>query len=215
MKTHLRITMAIISRKHNFCFIHINNTGGTTICKLLEDIIPDIEILGKKHSTISEALKEMPEINNYYKFSYVRHPYDLLVSVFTNIIINRSNPNYEIISKLSFYDFIVWLGDIGLKRKEDDYFHIYRKQTDFLFKRGVFMVNDLFKYEDLCDDLGTSNANALFLRLGFNMPKKVPVLNKSERSLNWDNLFNIKSYRLVNKLFSEDFKNFKYRKNEC
>jgi hypothetical protein len=207
--------MAIISRKNNLCFIHINNTGGTTICKLLEDIIPDIEILGKKHSTISEALNEMPEINNYYKFSYVRHPYDLLVSVFTNIIMNNSHPDYSTISKLSFYEFIQWLGDIGLKRKNDDSFPVYRKQTDFVFKRNDILVNDIYKYENLCNDTGLSNANTLFLKLGFNMPEIIPVLNKTERNLNWDNLYNIKTYRLVNELFSEDFKNFKYKKNEC
>lgn len=207
--------MAIISRKNNLCFIHINNTGGTTICKLLEDIIPDIEILGKKHSTISEVLNEMPEITNYYKFSYVRHPYDLLVSVFTNIIMNNSHPDYITISKLSFYEFIKWLGDIGLKRKNDDSFPIYRKQTDFVFKRKDILVNDIYKYENLCNDTGLSNANTLFLKLGFNMPEIIPVLNKTERNLNWDNLYNIKTYRLVNELFSEDFKNFKYKKNEC
>lgn len=207
--------MAIISRKNSFCFIHINNTGGTTICKLLEDIISDIELLGNKHSTISEALIEMPEINNYYKFSYVRHPYDLLVSVFTNIIMNNSHPDYSIISKLSFYEFIQWLGDIGLKRKDGDNLVIYRKQTDFLFKRSDILVNDVYKYENLCNDTGLSNANTLFLKLGFDMPEIIPVLNKTERSLNWDNLYNIKTYRLVNELFSEDFKNFKYKRNEC
>lgn len=206
--------MAIISRKNKFCFIHINNTGGKTITSLLKEVAPDLEVLDKTHSTISEILNKMPQIMDYYKFSYIRNPYDLLVSVFTNIIMNNSHPDYSIIGKLSFYEFIQWLGDVGLKRKDGDFWTIYRTQTDFVFKRGEVMVNDLFKYEDLCDDTGLSNANTLFLKLGFDMPRNIPLLNKTERTLNWDNLFNIKTYRLVNELFAEDFKNFKYKKYE-
>lgn len=51
------------------------------------------------------------------------------------------------------------------------------------------------------------------VKLGFDMPKKIPVLNKSEMYVNWYSIFNSKSYKIVNELFSDDFKNFKYKKN--
>jgi len=207
--------MAIISRKNKFCFIHINNTGGTTITTLLKEKVDDLEILGKRHSTISQALNEIPKIMDYYyKFAYVRNPYDWLVSMFSYITTNDKHPDYDLLKKTSFYEFIQWLDNHGLKRKEGDGLPVYRKQTDFVFKRGEIMVDDLYRYENLCDDTGLSNANTLFLKLGFDMPYKIPVLNKTERTLNWDNLFNVKTYRLVNELFSEDFKNFKYKKHE-
>jgi len=206
--------MAILSRKNKFCFIHVNNTGGTTITELLEDVVGDLEVLGSVHSTITDALSKVPKIMDYYKFAYVRHPYDWLVSMFSYITINDKHPDYNLLKNSSFHEFIEWLDNHGLKRKEADGLPVYRKQTDFIFKRGELMVNDVFHYEQLCNDMGLSNANTLFLKLGFDMPDKIPVLNKTERTLNWDNLYNIKTYRLVNELFSEDFKNFKYKKHE-
>ena len=206
--------MAIISNKKRFCFIHINNTGGTTVTSLLNEVVDDLEIVGKTYSTMSEALIEMPKVTDYYKFTYVRNPYDWLVSLFSSIITDYNHSDWAVVNKLSFYEFIQWLGDVGFKRKLDGGLTIYKKQTDFVFSSGNILVNDVYFYEDLCNDIGLSNVNTIFLKLGFNMPSNVPVLNKTVRTPNWDNLFDHKTYLLVNELFSEDFKNFKYNKNE-
>ena len=46
------------------------------------------------------------------------------------------------------------------------------------------------------------------------MPSNVPLTKKSERPLNWENKYNLMTYKLVNKVFKDDFKNFKYVTHE-
>lgn len=207
----------IISESRKFCFIHIPRTGGTTINKLLSKEVDDLkEITNNTYSTIGDAYKLSPELisDDYYKFSYVRNPYDLLVSLFSSINFNINHPDYKIIRKLSFPEFIEWLNDVGMKREDDGNTPIYRKQSDYLFINNKLSVDYVYRYEEICDDMSTSNINSLFLKLGYDMPNNIPVLNKSERSFDWSYLYNDRAYRLVNRLFLDDFVNFKYHRKD-
>lgn len=203
----------IISRKNQFCYTHIYNTGGATIKSLLNDEVDDLQSLGKCNTKLHDIIKDNPELNEYYKFAYVRHPYDWIVSIFSHISTIEEHPDYNTVKRLNFYDFIEWLNDVGTKRREDDNLPVYRKQSDFLFHKNQILVDEVYTFEKLCDDTGLSNANSLMVKLGFDMPKQIPVLNKSEMYVNWYSIFNAKSYKIVNELFSDDFKNFKYKKN--
>ena len=207
----------IISESRKFCFIHIPRTGGTTIKKLLSNEVDDLkEINNNPYSTIGDAIKLSPELINddYYKFSYVRNPYDLLVSLFSSINFNINHPDYKIIRQLSFPEFIEWLNDVGMKREDDGKTPIYIKQSDYLFINNKLSVDYVYRYEEICDDMSTSNINSLFLKLGYDMPNNIPVLNKSERSFDWSYLYNDRAYRLVNRLFLDDFVNFKYHRKD-
>ena len=75
--------MAIISKSKQWCFIHINRTGGTTVRQILSKQIQDFNfIVGSENGTIKECVALNSEILDYYKFSFVRQPYDLLLSIF-------------------------------------------------------------------------------------------------------------------------------------
>lgn len=205
--------MAVISDKYKFCFTHIIKTGGTTLTLLLKEQVDDLILTNPLHSSIKYDLDNYPRIKDYFKFAYVRNPYDWLVSLYSYICMFTDHPDYKLVNYLSFYEFIVWLSDVGLKRNENEK-PCYRTQTDLLFVKGKIAVDNYYKFEDLCDDNNTSNVFSLFYNLDLEMPKSIPVTNKSERPINWNTNYDLKTYKLVNKIFMQDFKNFKYQTHE-
>jgi hypothetical protein len=206
--------MAILSIKNKYCFIHIPRTGGTTIKTLLSEIDADVIDVIRQDATIKEVMDGFPDAKDYYKFSYVRHPYDWIVSLFSCIHNNIGHPDYKIVKGLTLLDFIHWINDVGLKRKPEGGLPVYRKQTDYLFINKELAVDYVYKFQFMCDDMSTSNINTLFLKLGFDMPSRVPVLNKSHRSISWEHLFNDKAYTLMNRVFLDDFVNFKFPRKD-
>jgi len=70
----------MISDRHRFIFIHINKTGGTSIEKVFEPEA-DQENVAFKHRTAAFYRQTFPEqFRDYFKFAFVRNPWDWLVS---------------------------------------------------------------------------------------------------------------------------------------
>jgi|SRR5215468_8444806 len=70
----------MISDRHRFIFVHINKTGGTSIEKVFE---PDADQtnVAFKHARAAFYRREFPEqFRDYFKFAFVRNPWDWLVS---------------------------------------------------------------------------------------------------------------------------------------
>ena len=68
----------MISHKHKFIFIHIPKCGGTSIEKFFNSKISDY----RKHDTLGMILNQNVETENYFKFSIVRNPFDVTVSMY-------------------------------------------------------------------------------------------------------------------------------------
>lgn len=203
--------MAIISREHRICFIHIPRTGGRTIRTLLEKQINDLELIGDLHSSAQETINIFPEVKDYYKFTFVRNPYDRLVSIYSQINTQMEHPDYNEIRRLSFIEFIEWYKEVGMRRKIGDNLPLYNTQSSMMFRKDKLLVDEVFYFEQLCNDMDVSNLNALFTKINLEIPNKVPVLNKSERRIGWLNIFNEQSYTLINRVFEEDFKKLNYK----
>ncbi len=98
----------IISKEKKFIFIHIPKTAGTSISKLLKDLVPDAS--DKTHYThassrqvlkfLEDELNEDPTI--YHFFTFVRNPFERLHSLYH--FIHHRWPN-----KLQGRDFNQWL----------------------------------------------------------------------------------------------------------
>ncbi len=71
---------------------------------------------------------------------------------------------------------------------------------------------DFYKFEGLCDDTESSNLRSLFIKFNLVQPVHIPVLGKSDRPCSHIDSLSIKEIKLINKLFADDFKNFKYFK---
>ena len=87
--------MALI-KSSNFIFIHIYKCSGMSIRKVLGDNIPTIELC-KSHATAKEVRDYCYSLNGQFyfdttfKFSFVRNPFDWVVSLYEFI---RGNPNH-------------------------------------------------------------------------------------------------------------------------
>jgi hypothetical protein len=204
--------MSLISHSNRFCFLHIPRTGGTTIVNCLKSQVDDLQIIAPYHSSIEKTILNFKSVFNYFTFSYVRNPYDLLVSIYSSI--DSENKDYYKVNKLGFFDFIVWMADEGFKREENDFQPFYRTQTDYLSINNELKVKNLFKYELLCNDSGTSNLLSIMLNLNLRLPKHIPLTKKSDRFFNYNEYYDYKTFKLVNTIYKEDFKNFKYSLNE-
>ena len=115
----------IISHKHKFIFIHVPKCAGTSITQAFlpilgeEDLVlgctPEGERLHEenlkkgglvKHSTAQEIFRHVgPEIwNSYFKFTFVRNPWDLLVSRYHWSLITTWDDEKNIIKKIREFD---------------------------------------------------------------------------------------------------------------
>jgi hypothetical protein len=103
----------MICHKNKFLFIHIPKTAGTAIESTLVGKITNPNWnAGYKHETLTSMLTKFPESKNYFKFSFVRNPWDLTVSFYHFLWKSdydwpqewrRLNPSF---SQLSFKEWI-------------------------------------------------------------------------------------------------------------
>ena len=74
----------MVSHERRVLFVHVQKTGGSTIDRMLEGAIPDIAYLrglkGGRHARLSAALKEHPELKEYFIFGFVRNPWARMYS---------------------------------------------------------------------------------------------------------------------------------------
>jgi chondroitin 4-sulfotransferase 11 len=78
----------MINQDHKFIFIHIPRTGGTSIEKNFSYIGDEI-----KHWNLRDYKNYLNEreFNEYFKFTFVRNPWDIVVSKYVTIWYNSSS----------------------------------------------------------------------------------------------------------------------------
>ena len=105
----------IISRKHKFIFVHIPKVGGTSIKKCLlpfYDRKKELEkipkglrssnVIARKHAYASVLLQALGKNiwRSYFKFAFVRNPWDWVVSIYHFIRINGRDPRQSEVLKV-------------------------------------------------------------------------------------------------------------------
>lgn len=74
----------IVSHPARVLFVHVQKTGGSTVQSVLLDRLPGAEKLtglpGAKHAHLGAALREHPEVADYWTFGFVRNPWGRLWS---------------------------------------------------------------------------------------------------------------------------------------
>lgn len=130
--------------------------------------------------------------NSYYKFSFVRNPYDRMVSEYYFSVLSETN------SKFKNSEFTVWLNNVVSKQ---DWCHNI-PQSRYLIKNGDILVNDVFKFETLSLDI---NRLKKILSIQDDLPHKKNS-RRGTYSLNDENK------EIIYELFYDDFKNFNYKK---
>ena len=150
----------IICRSRRFVFIRTRKTASTSMHSVLErhcvegdvvvrkrlrgELVPFTMTSGKTHGPLAYARQFVPrgEWENYFKFAFVRNPWDQAVSRFWHEHTFRARPPDAPFSKIR-HDFRLWL---ELKRKTIGIWHTLTG------KRGELGVDYVGKYETLEED---------------------------------------------------------------
>jgi len=176
-------------------FVHINKNAGSSI----------ITVLKKKkfHLTIKELIELLggSEIDNAFKFTVVRNPYDRVVSQYlhrvkTNQSLLRDNP----------ISFNKWVELVYGNQK--DYFY-HNKQYKMFYTQlkwlrdfsGNVKVDRILRFETLNEDFQE-------LCNDLNIDLSLPHTNRSD--INVHIKYNEKSIKIIQSYFKEDFEHFGY-----
>lgn len=213
-----------ISYEHNCIFIHIPKTGGTTIERSMGIGKPSVKnykcgrtrifhYLPSLDTDVAFSLQHLPAsvirdlkqdtFSSFFKFSFVRNPYDRIISEFCwvnrgtqkiNTFLN--NPNFM------YKEFDDWVKCL-LKVPYGD--HLLQ-QHYFLYDEDTLLVDNIYKYENFQDSL-----KELSEKLNFVYDKDLHAYKRKfdidrERALT----DSVKSK--IYDIYAEDFERFNYEK---
>jgi len=215
----------LLSNEHKFFFMHIPKTGGTSIRNALNQLIQapqpytekDME---RKHMSAFLLRDKIYDWDNLWKFTFIRNPYDRMVSYYTFYRMPRKVPYLHSTRKaaieMSFPEWVRWLKQKEFVRLGD---HPPRKipmwrrpQVDFIYNNGIKLVDHICRYETLEDDYNYI-ANKLKLNQDPSIWKHHKVLrhdNRSNRLEDFRLYYDDESRSIVKWWFMRDIKEINY-----
>ena len=208
----------LVSFHYDFLFVHIPKTGGTSVRNALAPFATEplnhwhnreLKRLGvntnvllgnfqsyryRKHAKISTAQRCIPQdvFAGMFKFSFVRNPWDLLVSNYSFI---RSHPNHKRhgrVSKLTFPEFIEFAAfkRIGFQKRA-----ISDAYGNLLVDKVGFFENLNSDFEEITDRLS--------------IVSELPHLNQVPRA-DYRDFYTTETRRKVAEIYREDIEVFEY-----
>lgn len=138
---------------------------------------------------------------SYFKFTFVRNPFDFLVSLYFYNLQNEEHPQHDAISKMSFAEYLAKL--IASKPP---------RQTDFVTdpESGEVIVDYIGRFETIEKDVrNIQNA------VGINQKRGIPHHNPSTKRTRktYTEYYDKKTRKLVETYFGDDLANFGYSFN--
>ncbi len=188
-------------------FVHIPKTGGSTVSTILRR--PNVLSLTKhdplptadKHASLFKLIEELgPEAEDYFKFSFVRNPWDRLVSAYHYIIARRTN--LELVAHHENFDSF-------LSSFIDDPSHYlgipyFRPQANFLLSpEGESPLDFLGRFETLEQDLAVVLKNIGGRRLFFRHRKK-------SKRRDYRTYYSPETCAAVGEVYKRDVEHFRY-----
>jgi hypothetical protein len=207
----------IVSHKYKFIFIHINKCAGTSITLALASYLDDKDIvLGctKEGKKLSKEWKKQGKLwkhisareakvilgddtwNSYFKFTFVRNPWDLIVSNYHWLLKHPGNNPQGIGAKVtklkSFHDYVFspYLRKINCTDQITD-------------ENGEIIVDLVCKYEKLQLDFAYACGKAGLPNI------ELPHQNKTNHS-DFREFYNNETQKIIEKAFQKDIKAFNY-----
>ena len=197
-------------------FIHIPKTAGVSIIHALMSSVLDYETEGliknlpnplkqqfslkglQKHKMAHEYVPSdvsKASWNNYYKFVFVRNPWDKVVSEYCwRMSLNpRDHP---------FTNFEQFLRTCKERPKRDTYWTHAQPQIDFISNNNNVIVDDVFKFEEFSSGISTIEDR-------LNISINVKHHNASQHK-HYQDYYNEKTRQQVYKLYKQDIKTFDY-----
>lgn len=216
----------LLSESKQFIFVHIEKTAGNAIKDYLRkydscqqnlfdivlnkffhvsfytynsvDNIKKLKSLSLGHAMLYVIQQNVsPEIfDNYFKFAFVRNPYSREVSIYEYIKKIKTHPQNELISKLSFPEYLEWRVTKNL-RLQFDYIVNYNKE---------FCLNYLGRFENLDEDF-----EVCCQKLKIPEPSSLAKVNVTkEKDYDYRDYYDEKAKQLIEKYFQKDLEYLGY-----
>lgn len=203
--------MASISHRYRSIFFHIPKTGGISVKKFLEPYGFKI-ILANCHTIwtteelqykglcmrFKEVISNDDIFDNYFKFCFVRNPWDRYVSAWKSLMKSGH-------IKDKFENFVLDpLRTANNDSIQDVIWHALISQTKQITdKSGNIMVDFVGRFENINEDFEKVCKK---LNIPFN---KLFKKNKT-RHKHYSKYYNNKTMKIIGDLFEDDIKNFGY-----
>ncbi len=214
----------LISHSHRFIFIHVAKVAGLSIRAAIQDYVEEPEhfktrrppktIKGQPnvmytlwdamltHATAQETVKQLPSdvFQKFYKFAFVRNPWDWQVSMYHFLLKETTNPKYKTIKALSGFDeYLEWV----MATRNPYPKGATKLQKDMLVdENGEFLVDYIGRFETLSDDF-----NQVCQHL--TLEASLPVLNTSKHK-RYTDYYNDTTRQLVADYYRDDIELFGY-----
>lgn len=185
------------SHKYKYGFVSISKTACDSMCKVLEEPTEGIEEHHQDIKDIKECLTE-EQFNEYYKFAFVRNPWDKMVSQYfwgQQIDIKAPWNNYP------FEEFI-----LDLCREKKVFLthpNYYRSCYDWITIDGKVEVNFIGTFENLQEDW-----SIVCDKLGVNLPL---IHTHKTQHKNYRDYYNDWTKWIVEKYYAKDIEMFNYK----
>lgn len=190
----------IIDDEKRFVFICVAKTGSTSIRRRLNSLPPDPppEIY---HMSIRNALAKYPRAKDYFKFAFVRNPYDRIFSAYINL--KYDDGHYwavDLKKKRTFREFV-----LDFKNSEySNYIHL-QTQASYVKINNELAVDFVGKFENLQEDFKKVENVLNFEH------KELPKVRQSKKNIE-PKIFDQEMKDIICDIYSEDFESFGYER---
>ena len=215
----------LISYTHKFIFFHVAKVAGLSIKKALKDYAqepdkfkvrcPPKTLNGKPnplyemweafmtHVKAKDAKQELPEeiYNNFYKFAFVRNPWDWQVSMYHFILKETGHVNHDVVKSMAgFEEYLAWV----INTQKNPYAKGATKfQKDMLIdQEGKIIVDFIGRYERLTQDFQQ-------VCQILNIETSLPAINRTVHR-DYKSYYNDQTRKMVEEHFKEDIELFGY-----
>ena len=198
----------MISKEKQFLFLHIPKTGGTSLLGQLEKYCsPHYGGHPQLLRYIENNKKQYPDIEEYYKFTIVRNPWDRLVSAFFFLQEGGNQNPHDIAAQrtLSEYSFEKF---VEVLQSNPRYFnHIVHLKPQMFFIQDFSKINQIINIEKNQEQCKLLKKN-LNLKIG-----ALPHKNKSKHK-HYTEYYDDETKSIVAEKYAKDIEYFSYEFGE-
>ncbi len=202
----------IISNNYKIIYVHIQKTGGSTVSSLMAENFSDTkQFLNKHDQLLWGKMSLLQDWDKYFKFTFVRNPWDRLVSWYSMILLAKEKGlvhrnklwQYVLNNSTDFSSFVA-----NCTAVVDDFDGkkcLAYNQLDYIAnEEGEKIVDFVGRYETFEKDL-----KALFRKFGKSL-NSVPQINVSSHS-HYSTYYTATTKQIVADRFSRDIEFFGYQ----
>lgn len=201
----------LISDKHNFIFIHIEKTAGTSLMETLAKHVDDLRPLCYKHDGTTEGISELgkEKWETYFKFAFVRNPWDRLLSWYSMF---KNTPEkttvfreYIYANADSFEGFLKNCTDF-VEDEEHGNQSIVKNQYEYLIDdKGELSVDYIGRFETI-----NESVKEVFGKIGIDQNIVLPRVNHASVHRHYSTYYTPELVTLVREMYALDIDKFGY-----